>query len=101
MRSAERELKENHEEVRTMLFLVISTPQPARPAEVKEARAKFKRWMDALKAKDIVRSFYRRVGRGAVVVFDVVSNDALHEILTEWADIVPAHHDVYPLVSGK
>jgi hypothetical protein len=38
------------------------------------------------------------VGRGAVAIFDVESNEALHHILNEWADIIPAHFDTYPLV---
>ena len=37
------------------------------------------------------------LGRGAVAVFDVEDNDALHRILNEWADIIPAHFDTYPL----
>jgi hypothetical protein len=36
------------------------------------------------------------VGRGAIAVFDVEDNNALHQILNEWADIVPAHFDTYP-----
>jgi len=38
------------------------------------------------------------VGRGAVAVFDVADNNALHQILNEWADIIPAHFDTYPLI---
>jgi Domain of unknown function (DUF3303) len=38
------------------------------------------------------------VGRGAVAVLDVESNEALHLILNEWADIIPAHFDTHPLV---
>jgi len=38
------------------------------------------------------------VGRGAIAVFDVEDNNALHQILNEWADIVPAHFDTYPLI---
>jgi hypothetical protein len=26
------------------------------------------------------------------------ANEALHQILNEWADIIPAHFDTYPLV---
>ena len=43
-------------------------------------------------------TIYARVGRGAVAVLDVESNEALHRILNEWADIIPAHFDIYPLV---
>jgi len=38
------------------------------------------------------------VGRGAVAVFDVEDNDAIHRVLNEWADIIPAHFDTYPLI---
>jgi hypothetical protein len=38
------------------------------------------------------------MGRGAIAVFDVKSNEELHHILNEWADIIPAHFDTYPLV---
>ncbi len=34
----------------------------------------------------------------AIVVFDVDSNEALRQILNEWADIIPAHFDTFPLV---
>jgi hypothetical protein len=44
------------------------------------------------------RHVYARAGRGAIAVFDVASNEALHQILNEWADIIPAHFDTYPLV---
>lgn len=82
-----------------MLFLVISSPQPARPDEVKGARTKFRRWIERLQANKTVISFYPRVGRGAVVIFNVPSNDELHALLTEWANIVPAQHDIYPLAT--
>jgi hypothetical protein len=31
-------------------------------------------------------------------LFDVESNDELHGLLNEWADIIPAHFDIYPLI---
>ena len=44
------------------------------------------------------RQVYARVGRGAVAILDVEDNDALHRILNEWADIIPAHFQTYPLI---
>jgi hypothetical protein len=38
--------------------------------------------------------------RGIVAVLDVKDNDALHRILNEWADIVPAHFDTFPLIEA-
>jgi hypothetical protein len=49
-------------------------------------------------ASRICKHIYPRVGRGAVAVFEVESNEVLHRILNEWADIIPAEFDVYPLV---
>jgi hypothetical protein len=33
-------------------------------------------------------------------VVDVPDNAVLHRILNEWADIIPAHFETYPLVDG-
>ncbi len=81
-----------------MLFLVISTPRPERPSDMAETRQSFWPWIEAYRASGQCRHIYPRVGRGAVAVFDVAGNDALHRILNEWADIVPAHFETYPLV---
>ena len=81
-----------------MLFLVVSTPRPERPSELAETRQSFWPWIARYEARGICRQSYARVGRGAVVVFDVEDNNALHQILNEWADIVPAQFDTYPLI---
>jgi len=31
-------------------------------------------------------------------VFDVDSNETLHRLLNEWAEIIPATFEVYPLI---
>jgi len=49
-------------------------------------------------ARGSCRHIYARIGRGVIAVFDVADNDALHRILNEWADIIPAHFDAYPLI---
>ena len=33
-----------------------------------------------------------------MAVFDVDSNETLHGLLNEWAEIVPAEFDIYPLI---
>lgn len=81
-----------------MLFLVISTPRPERPSDMATARQGFWPWIAGYEAQGICRQIYPRVGRGAVAIFDVESNDILHRILNEWADMIPAHFDTYPLV---
>lgn len=81
-----------------MLFLVISEPRPERPSDVAKARQGFWPWMETYQAQGICKHIYPRVGRGAVAIFDVGSNEVLHRILNEWADIIPARFDTYPLV---
>jgi hypothetical protein len=80
------------------LFLVISTPRPERPSEIASRRQGFWPWIGRYETAGVCKSIYARVGRGAVAVFDVESHEALHRILNEWADIVPAEFDVHPLV---
>jgi muconolactone delta-isomerase len=82
----------------TALFLVISTPRPERPTEVAAQRQGFWPWIGRYEASGVCKHIYARVGRGAAAVFNVESNDQLHRILNEWADIIPAEFDVYPLV---
>ena len=81
-----------------MLFLVVSTPRPERPSELAQMRQSFWPWIARYEAQGVCRQIYARVGRGAIAVFDVEDNNALHQILNEWADIVPAHFDTYPLI---
>jgi len=83
-----------------VLFLVISTPRPERPSTVLASRKKFWRWIDPkLKSKQC-RLVHARSGRGAVALFDVRSNEELHTLLNDWADIIPAHFDLYPLIDS-
>jgi muconolactone delta-isomerase len=81
-----------------MLFLVVSTPRPERPSELARMRQSFWPWMAKHEASGVCRHIYARAGRGAVAVLDVASNDALHRLLNEWADIIPTHFDTYPLI---
>ena len=48
--------------------------------------------------KGEVRSVHAKVGRGAAVLFDVPSNEALHAHLNAWADIIPATFQVHALI---
>jgi muconolactone delta-isomerase len=81
-----------------MLFLVVSTPRPERPSDLAATRQSFWPWIAEYQAKGMCRHVYARAGRGTVAVLDVEDNDVLHRILNEWADIIPAHFDTYPLV---
>jgi hypothetical protein len=81
-----------------MLFLVISEPRPERPSSVTAARQSYWTWIQPLIDKGEVRSVHAKVGRGAVVLFDVPSNEVLHAHLNAWADIIPATFQVHALV---
>ena len=82
-----------------MLYLVISTPHPSRPEDVKNARLEFRSWIKDLKSNKKLVCFYPRVGRGSIVILDVSSNDELHKLMTQWLDIVPVNFDIYPLTT--
>jgi hypothetical protein len=81
-----------------MLFLVISEPRPERPSSVAGARQSYWKWIQPLIDAGEVRSVHAKVGRGAVVLFDVASNEALHAHLNAWADIIPATFQVHALI---
>jgi muconolactone delta-isomerase len=82
-----------------MFYLVVSTPHPSRPEDVKNVRLEFRSWINELIAQNKVICFYPRVGRGSIVIFDVSSNDELHEFMTQWLNIVPVSFDIYPLTT--
>lgn len=81
-----------------MLFLVISEPRPEPPSSVVASRRRYWTWVQPLIDAGEVRSVHARVGRGAVVLFDVASNEALHAHLNAWADIIPATFQVHALI---
>ncbi len=81
-----------------MLFLVISEPRPERPSSVTAARQSYWSWIQPLIDAGEVRSVHAKVGRGAVVLFDVPSNERLHAHLNAWADIIPATFQVHALI---
>jgi hypothetical protein len=81
-----------------MLFLVISEPRPERPSSVTGSRQSYWTWIQPLIDAGEVRSVHAKVGRGAVVLFDVPSNEVLHAHLNAWADIIPATFEVHALI---
>ncbi|AWB33532.1 DUF3303 domain-containing protein [Orrella marina] len=83
-----------------MLFLVISNPRPERPSDVAGSRRHFWAWVQPLLDAGHCRSVHARVGRGVVAMFDVDSHLTLHRYLNEWADMIPAEFDVYPLLDA-
>jgi hypothetical protein len=81
-----------------MLFLIISEPCPEPPSQVTRQRKQFWDWIAPLQTSGEVRSVHAKVGRGAVVLFDVASNEQLHRRLNEWANFVPARFEIHALI---
>ncbi len=84
-----------------MLFLVISEPRPEPPSSVVAARQRFWAWAAPLQASGELRSVHAKVGRGAVALFDVASNEVLHRRLNEWSDMIPARFEVHALIDPE
>ncbi len=84
-----------------MLFMVISNPRPERPSTQTAARQQFWPWMHALQKQKQAHWCYARPGRGAVALFDVATVEALHAHLNQWADMIPAQFDIYPLIDAS
>jgi hypothetical protein len=81
-----------------MSFLVISEPRPEAPGPIAARRQSYWRWIEPLLASGQVKSVHAKVGRGAVVLFDVDGNETLHRLLNEWAGIIPARFEIHALI---
>lgn len=81
-----------------MLFMVMSTPRPERPSDMRGGQTQFWDWLQPLKDGGTVKAVYVKTGRGAMVVFDVPNHETLHRYMTEWANNVPAEFMVWPLI---
>jgi hypothetical protein len=59
------------------LFLVITEPLPVPPSSVTGQRKKVWEWIAPLRESGEVRSIHAKLGRGAVVLFDVRSRECV------------------------
>lgn len=82
-------------------MLVISTPVPGPPGTLADQRLRWRAWVADWERQGQVKQWYLRAGRGAAIVFDVPDNDTLHLRLSEWLSYVPAHFEIYPLVTPE
>ena len=81
-----------------MLFMVISTPRPEQPSLMTPKREAYWEWLSPLQAKGVCKGVWARTGRGAIALLDVPDNETLHRLMNEWAEIIPATFDVYPVI---
>ena len=56
-----------------MHYLVISTPRAEKPSVVRDTQKAWWDWINALIASGQAKHVYTKLGRGAVVIFDVAA----------------------------
>ena len=84
-----------------MLFMVISTPRPDQPSKLRRSQHGWWNWIRPLQASGAAQAVYVKVGRGAAVVFDVDSNEQLHDLVNQWSEHIPAEFQVLPLARAE
>jgi hypothetical protein len=81
-----------------MYFLVISTPAAQKPSAARENQKQWWDWINALIASGVAKHVYTKLGRGAVVIFDVKEHGDVHKLVNQWAECVPATFEVEALL---
>lgn len=81
-----------------MHFLVISTPRAEKPSAARDNQKGWWDWVNALAKAGTARHIYTKLGRGAVIIFDVDSHETLHKLVNQWAEHVPATFEVHALL---
>jgi muconolactone delta-isomerase len=84
-----------------MLFMVISTPRPDQPSKLRRSQRGWWDWIRPLQDSGVVQAVYVKVGRGALVVFQVESNEQLHDLVNQWSQHIPAEFQVLPLARAE
>jgi hypothetical protein len=83
---------------KSMYFLVISTPRAEQPSAMREGQIKWWDWINALIANGVAKQVYTKLGRGAVVIFDVDAHETVHKLVNQWNEYVPATFEVEALL---
>jgi hypothetical protein len=81
-----------------MHYLVVSTPAAQKPSGMREGQKQWWDWINGLIDRGIAKHVYTKLGRGAVIVFDVDSPETLHKLVNQWNECVPATFEVEPLL---
>jgi hypothetical protein len=81
-----------------MHFLVISSPRAEQPSAARDGQKQWWNWINGLAEAGIAKHVYTKLGRGAVIVFDVDSHETLHKLINQWAENVPATFEVHALL---
>ena len=81
-----------------MDFLVISTPAAVQPTSIRPGQKAWWEWLNPLVENGTAKHVYTKLGRGAVIIFDVDSHETLHKLINQWAECVPATFEVEALL---
>jgi hypothetical protein len=81
-----------------MHFLVISTPAATKPSGMRGGQTQWWDWVNALIADGSAAHVYTKLGRGAVIIFDVDKPEAVHKYVNQWNELVPATFEIIPLL---
>jgi muconolactone delta-isomerase len=81
-----------------MFFLVTSTPMAGRPSEARGGQKQWWDWVNDLAARGIAKHVYTKLGRGAVIIFEVDSHEDVHKLVNQWTEMVPATFEVEALL---
>jgi muconolactone delta-isomerase len=84
-----------------MHFLVISTPRADQPSAARGKQTQFWDWLAPLKANGTAKHVYTKLGRGAVIIFDVDSHETMHKLVNQWSECVPATFEVQALLPAE
>ena len=66
-----------------MHFLVISTPRPEKPSEARANQKAWWAWLDPLIKSGTAKHVYTKLGRGAVIIFEVDSLERVHALVAD------------------
>ena len=81
-----------------MHFLVISTPRADQPSAARANQTRFWDWLQPLAAAGTAKHVYTKLGRGAVIIFEVDAPETMHKLVNQWAECVPATFEIEALL---
>ncbi len=81
-----------------MHFLGISSPRAEKPSAARDNQNQWWDWRNPLAERGIAKHVYTKLGRGAVIIFDVDSHETLHKLVNQWSELIPATFEVEALL---
>jgi hypothetical protein len=66
-----------------MYFMVVSTPRAEKPSAVREGQKQWWDWINEQIERGTAKHVYTKLGRGAVIIFDVDTHETLHKLVNQ------------------